>query len=267
MDIGSYVYVFDHELCIVKDIKDNKLIIENVDGIYECDIDDAFSISEVLIDYIKNEKYKDFFPISSLERGQLYYEEGRPSYVILMGNTITSRVNGNEIYQTSINFNKRGIQTNCSCPVGHYCKHAASTILYVQSKINELSNKFENNNDINDLDNIESIINKLPIKIKNIDDYNSYKKIIEKLKLINFNDELFVKLINIIKNVTNIYIINNLVSILYFNFNDLITKNIKEFTKSYRFEKCYRELTYIYSFNLIDELIFPKISDLSILYL
>jgi len=79
------------------------------------------------------------FGRATLDRGRAYQRQGMVRQLTAEGDgTVRSMVDGTRRYRTTLTWNPRrsaghGFVTNCSCPVGIYCKHAAATILEAQA--------------------------------------------------------------------------------------------------------------------------------------
>lgn len=72
------------------------------------------------------------FSYASTERGRNYYLEGRVLSLKVNDYTCTATVKGSgtHLYKVTIRFSRKFEMTNhnCSCPVGHYCKHTVAAL-------------------------------------------------------------------------------------------------------------------------------------------
>ena len=72
------------------------------------------------------------FSYASTTRGRNYYLEGRVLSLKVNDYVCTATVKGSgtHLYKTTIRFSRKFEMTNhnCSCPVGHYCKHAVAVL-------------------------------------------------------------------------------------------------------------------------------------------
>ncbi|TKX74605.1 hypothetical protein EXE46_07835 [Halorubrum sp. GN11_10-6_MGM] len=67
------------------------------------------------------------------ERGQKYRKEGRIQQVDRFDDLVTAAVSGSKLYDITIEFGGRSLDTNCTCPYdgGGDCKHVAAVLLEI----------------------------------------------------------------------------------------------------------------------------------------
>jgi uncharacterized Zn finger protein len=65
------------------------------------------------------------------ERGQTYREEGRIQQLDRFGDLVTATVSGSQLYDVTVEFGGRGIDTTCTCPYDGRgdCKHVVAVLL------------------------------------------------------------------------------------------------------------------------------------------
>ena len=67
------------------------------------------------------------------ERGQTYRDEGRIQRIDRFGDLVTAAVSGSSLYDVTVDFGGRSIDTRCTCPYdgGGDCKHVVAVLLDV----------------------------------------------------------------------------------------------------------------------------------------
>ena len=65
------------------------------------------------------------------ERGTNYHDEGRIRRLDRFGDLVTAAVSGSNLYDVTVDFGGRGIDTRCTCPYdgGGDCKHVVAVLL------------------------------------------------------------------------------------------------------------------------------------------
>jgi len=65
------------------------------------------------------------------ERGQKYRKEGRIQQLDRFDDLVTATVSGSKLYDVTIEFGGRSLDTNCTCPYdgGGDCKHIVAVLL------------------------------------------------------------------------------------------------------------------------------------------
>ena len=71
--------------------------------------------------------YLDRFAPGTRERGRAYFKGGRVQALKSDGHRVQARVEGTELYETSLFWERDGWGSACSCPVETDCKHAYAT--------------------------------------------------------------------------------------------------------------------------------------------
>ena len=141
MGIDDLVYSISYGIGRIKRNIGNKYLVQFEYDEIALNEHDLYLISPILVDYIKNDKWHDYFTLRSIENGEKYFENGNVRSVAVMGNSITATVVGNMQYDTTINITNRGIKASCSCPVGNNCKHAVAALAYLKKIFNKLGIK------------------------------------------------------------------------------------------------------------------------------
>jgi uncharacterized Zn finger protein len=80
---------------------------------------------------IDRETIRDRSTDAVFERGQNYRDEGRIQRLDRFDNLVTAAVSGSRLYDVTINFGGRSIDTQCTCPYdgGGDCKHIVAVLL------------------------------------------------------------------------------------------------------------------------------------------
>jgi uncharacterized Zn finger protein len=81
---------------------------------------------------ITEEDVRDLVGESSFQRGQRYFRDNRIFGTRRAGMTLKAKCEGSRStpYRVEVTFDNTGItDTDCSCPVGGYCKHVVALLL------------------------------------------------------------------------------------------------------------------------------------------
>ncbi|MFB6123080.1 MAG: SWIM zinc finger domain-containing protein, partial [Haloferacaceae archaeon] len=68
---------------------------------------------------------------AAFERGENYRDEGRIQRLDRFDDLVTAAVSGSNLYDVTVDFSGRGIDTRCTCPYdgGGDCKHVVAVLL------------------------------------------------------------------------------------------------------------------------------------------
>ncbi|WP_340097955.1 SWIM zinc finger family protein [Salinibaculum salinum] len=77
------------------------------------------------------------------ERGQTYRKEGHIQQLDRFGDTVTARVQGTELYETSLHFDSDEFDPHCTCPYSSpgECKHVVAVLLAVADEMPDDENE------------------------------------------------------------------------------------------------------------------------------
>ncbi|WP_256839892.1 DEAD/DEAH box helicase [Ornithinimicrobium faecis] len=74
------------------------------------------------------------FGETTLRRARAYQRQGAVHNLMLVEGELVAEVYGTYDYETTVAWDDHGIWTDCSCPVGDRCKHAAAVVLEAQAR-------------------------------------------------------------------------------------------------------------------------------------
>jgi Uncharacterized conserved protein len=80
---------------------------------------------------VDRETIKDRSTDAVFERGETYRDKGRIQQLDRFDNLVTARVSGSKLYDVTVEFGGRSIDTRCTCPYsgGGDCKHIVAVLL------------------------------------------------------------------------------------------------------------------------------------------
>jgi uncharacterized Zn finger protein len=86
---------------------------------------------------IDRETIRDRSTDAVFERGQNYRDEGRIQRLDRFDDLVTAAVSGSRLYDVTINFGGRSIDTQCTCPYdgGGDCKHIVAVLLDIAANL------------------------------------------------------------------------------------------------------------------------------------
>jgi len=106
-------------------------------------------------------QWEELFQEHILDRGFVYYEQGRVKNLKVTTRLLKAEVEGSQIYEVGIDysqFDKKITQLHCDCPhfaSGYFCKHLAAFLFYLENKFNDFNDLKISLSDIYSLPNIK----------------------------------------------------------------------------------------------------------------
>jgi len=106
-------------------------------------------------------EWEEIFQEHILDRGFVYYEQGRVENFKFSTTLLEAEVEGSHIYEVAIDykqFDKKITQLQCDCPhfaSGYFCKHLAAFLFYLENKFDDLGDLKISINDIYGSPNIQ----------------------------------------------------------------------------------------------------------------
>lgn len=108
-------------------------------------------------DDIQSEFYSKTF-----YKGLGYYEDGRVDEVVKLGaNTLEAQVNGSRRYTVRLELQDNLLHNDCSCPIGGFCKHVVSVLLFCMSNFETLKEQKEFLFEVDEKEKVEQYLKSL----------------------------------------------------------------------------------------------------------
>jgi len=240
MDLkNEYVFNMKHGIGKVLIDYGFQLKIKYLDIIIEEDITNIQLLDKLIIDYIKNLKFEDFYNYQTIIKGKEYIKNVESYYFIL--EDIKAKVYGNFEYICKISFNKSKFQTECTCPVNTFCKHSYAVFYKIYNDIKLL--------DEDELDFIEYNIKRIIDEGMNLDKYEIYDYILEN-RFLKSDTNSLIKIHKMDENILTKLIIS-LDDNIYFNIpkNDILYDYFSNFRSSVINKS---DITYYYLYLLLN---------------
>ena len=136
---GNFVFSIHYGIGVITDVLNNKYTVKYENNVIKAEnAGDFDNISNDVIEQISSGRYKDYFSITTLEKGEEYYFSGKISDLMILDRNIYAKAKGVNEYSLSIILTPNSIRTKCSCPVGTMCKHSAGALFSVDNIISKL---------------------------------------------------------------------------------------------------------------------------------
>ena len=208
---GDFVFSLHYGIGVITDALGSKYTVKYENNIVKSEgIADFNIISNDVIEQINTGKYKDYFSITTLEKGEEYYFDGKITDLMIMDKNIYAKSKGTKEYSLSIILTSSSIRTKCTCPVGSLCKHSAGALFSIDNTIHKLVvNKVKSTvSSSKELEKIISLALTINPDLTQLKDVERIKEVSNLLNNnISSNEDLvsFINLMDSFRTETNIY--------------------------------------------------------------